>query len=334
MIDWPMNILTRPAGESRKLLIHPNKLLSRSCMRRDSSGIMRITDPEAVKLVKRLRQDGPIKLYREVKQQGHRHFYCRDLDGHYRLYGRRLNIDEEYPDIMDKFHHNGKTLFPVLPKGTVVDCELIWPGHPDSEVPTGIKNNEALQIVAFGIPLSPVCSTINLNLSYKSGRSFLYDYLDDKFIIEEDGFIVLKENNIIEVIENLLEEAEEEDIEGWVLKEKAFSGWWKVKLVDEMDVFVTGFNISESETRYGMVTSVKIGKLKGKEIIDLGKVSGFDESEMDRMTIQYDMFEESVRNRFMRRVLRVQYQEIASKGKLKHAFFDGWRDDKNWKDCK
>lgn len=334
MITWPMNILTRPAGEGRKLLIHPDKALSRQCMRRDENGILRITDPEAINLLKKMDNSGRIRAHNEIKQQGHRHFYSRDKKGYYHFHGRRLDVCGEYPDIMDKFYENSKTLFPTLPKETVVDCELIWPGHPDSEVPTAIKNNKEMQIVCFGVPIREGELLFERKVTYRTGRHILHDLLDEKFIIPLGGEVIFYKDDIVAKLEELLREAEERRIEGWVLKEHAFSGWWKLKLVNEMDVFVTGFNVSDSDTRFGWITSVKIGCYKEGKIIDLGNVSGFNEEQMQLMTTEFKMHKDKVDyNRFMYRALRVQYQEVASKGKLKHAFFDCWRDDKNYTDC-
>ena len=334
MIDWPMNLLTRPAGESRKLLIHPDKLLSRQCMRRDKNGVMRINDIEAIKLFKN--KALPVKVYYEIKQQGHRHFYCRDSRGNYHLYGRRLNVEGEYPDIMPKLLGYG--IFPNdhIPTETVIDCELIWPGHPDTDVPTAIKDcPDKLKMVAFAIPILHGRNLFqNKFRSYREGRHYLVENLDPKYIIGKNPSLYLSEDLIIDNLEYLLAKAEMYGFEGWVLKEFAFSGWWKLKLVNEKDVFVIGFNKSESDTRYGMITSVKIGILKGKEILDIGNVSGFDEEQMDEMTKAYSRATDTEYNPFYHRVLRVQYQEIASKGKLKHAFFDGWRDDKSWKECR
>lgn len=335
-IQWPMNVLTRPAGENRKLQVHPKELVSRSAIRRDVNGKFKSIPLSEIKLMKEIGTDprSRLTLYVEVKQQGHRHFYCRDFGGRYHMYGRRLNVGGEYPDLISKIE-NDMTL-PDIPRETVIDCELIWPGHPDSEVPTAIKEcPEELRMVAFGAPI--VLGETYLNedsLSYKKGRVGLIELIGQEFIIKKGFPIIFTPENASENIIRLLEEADIACIEGWVLKQESYYGWWKLKGISEADVFVTGFKISESETRYGMVTAVVIGVYneKTKSIINVGSVSGFDEDAMHCMTRAYKKYE-TADNPYYLKVLRVQYQELTNKGNLKHAFFDGWRDDKDWKDC-
>lgn len=336
MISWPMNVLTVPAGENRKLVVHPKKAVDRTSMRRDKNNMLRIIGEDSIK-IKLNKMNGSIQLFAENKLQGHRHIYCRDADGFYHLFGRRLNVDGEYIDIIREV--SGYDILPDLPKETAVDCELIYPGHPDSEVPTAIKSYPwKLKLIAFAVPILQgkyYFGTFMHKCKYRTGRKLLNEILPQRYVIPVgEEIIAYSIEELKESMEDLLYKAEINKIEGYVLKEQSFDGWWKLKLINEMDVFVTGFNISNSDTRFGIITSVNISTFKDGKIIDLGRVSGFDEDEMDKMTSSHSIsLHDPLKNKFYHRVLRVQYQEIASKGKLKHAFFDCWREDKDWKDC-
>lgn len=325
---WPMNILTRDAGERRRLIVKPIDVTPRENLRPDSEGILRIIDIDKVKIRDCI-------CVPEVKEQGHFHFYCRNSDGEYRVFGRKQNVNGYFIDIYNKL--DGMTL-PGLPKETVVAMELIWPKHPDSQVPTAIKDcpNE-LRMKAFGIPIYQGALLFGpTSLPYSRGRRLLKNTLPPEFLVQSftpvefgDAFHSAK------ILENLFQLARKQNIEGFVLKERAYHGWWKVKGIKEADVYVTGFKVSESATQYGMVTAVSIAvyDLKNKRAIPMGSVTGFTLKEKQEMTNAYKSHGDSVSNPFMGRTLRVLYQEVAGKGKLKHGFFDGWRSDKVYWEC-
>lgn len=324
---WPMSILTRASGEKdRKLLVHPKECIKRSGIRRNEEDKLKIVEERAIKIK-------PGTYFIEEKEQGHRHFYCRDADGVYHIYGRRLNVNRTYSDLMQKLR--GVPL-PTLPKETVVDMELIWPGHKDAEVATAIKNcPEELRMKAFALPIyEGKNQMLNNSLSVEEGREQLIETVGEDNVCTLRGSVELSDDNKVLELECMLRMIEEDEIEGFVLKEKSCDGWWKLKGINECDVFVVGFEISVAETKAGLVTRVYVACTnENGEVVGMGKVAGFNNEEELNLTRAYSDYGHSLENPYMFRTLRVVYQEVASRGKMKHGYFDGWRDDKAWNSC-
>lgn len=320
---WPMNILTKPVGEKdRKLIIHPKEAILRKGIRRNQKGELSIIDPKAVKI-----PDGTYCL--ERKEQGHRHFLVRGEDNDVAaVYGRRLNVDKTYTNIYPKLKASPLAkIWYQLPKNTVLDFELCWPGHPDSEVTTAIKEcPEELHPYFFSAPIVEGENMMGKNSdAWFEGRKQLRKWVGKEYMTKGYKPIYLEGENKAKVLTHLLRYADKMDWEGFVLKELFCDGWWKLKGTNEADVFIIGFKISKAETRMGLATAVKIAVYKKGEVFPMGNVSGFKVEVMEDMTAHPA--------KYMNRALRVVYQEIAGKGKMKHGFFDGWRDDKSPSEC-
>lgn len=331
MLTWPMDILTKEAGSTRKLIVKPHSLIGRDNLVLHGNQFV-ISEPE------RLPFTYPVELFVETKEQGHFHYLCCDKQRKISVFGRRLNVDGEYadigPDLIDRAQ------LPYLPPETVLAIELIWPGHPDSSVPTAIKEcPEQLEIKALAIPIyKGKVQFGKSSLSYQEGRRLLEwmigsDPSPGYSCVECHGTVNWRNARDAALgLQTLLSDAKSMGIEGYVLKEKHYDGWWKVKVIRDADVFVTKFNISDAVTRTGLVTSVDVGVIDvDGTITDMGSVSGFDLDEMEKMTKAYEKGE--CGSEYYHRTLRIIYQEVAAKGKLKHGFFSGWRLDKDWQEC-
>lgn len=336
MEQWPMGELTRKVGDTRKLLVHPKKIIKREDI--DVKALSH-PDEEIIPLnaiPSSVQTD--VSYVVEKKLQGHRYFYSRDIEGEYHLWSRRLNVSGQFTNGLTKIGLDWAEFpaFKPLPRGTCLDGELIWPSHPDSAVPTCMKNHpEKLRYVPFGLPffrkqdfrsegLRTVRDIIEEELGYESVE------------IHETIAHLRTREHLRRTLEKLYRQARKEGIEGYVLKrvKPHYGIWYKMKTIMDSDVFVIGSNISSSETKYGEVTSVNIGVFNDrKEIVDMGSVSGFDLTETHALTRAFRKYGDSKANPYYRRTLRVLYQERAAKGKLKHAFFDCWRPDKNFRDC-
>lgn len=319
---WPMNVLTKASGDGRKLITKPIDITPRDNIRPDENGNLRIVDCELIRV-----QDTIV--YPEVKMQGHFHFFCNN-QGTLAMYGKRLNVDYTYPNIIKKLND---VKLPKIVVNTVYATELIWPGHPDTDVPTAIRDHpEELQIVVLGLPIYR--GRLMTDTSYDFAREILQDTCSD-FLVENYPMCELgSKKQVGAVLEMCLKDIKERQIEGFILKEKAYSGWWKIKGVKEADCFITGCKVSKSETQFGLITSVTIGVLEdnNNEIIEMGSISGFTLEDKLEMTDAYraGKFDDC----YVGKTLRVLYQEIAGKGKMKHGFFDGWRPDKDSMECK
>lgn len=323
---WPMNLLTKPTGEKdRALIVHPKPAVERKGISR-IKGLLTITDPKAVKI-----KDG---IYiPEFKEAGHRHFFCRGAKGYYHMYGRRLNVNQTYTDIWPKLKGID---YPELPLETVVDMELLWPGHHDSEVTTAIKEcPDQLVMRCFSVPIYKGVLLIEEDTEdWVHGRIRLHHVVGKERCVKAYKPITIAGDNKKFVIQILLRIADHKGFEGYVLKEFANRNWWKLKGIQEADVFVVGFKISNAETRKGMVTAVKVGVYDdNKKMKKIGNVSGFNLDEMEAMTEAYIKYRDDIKNPFLGKVLRIRYQELAGRGGLKHAFRDCWRDDKSPNSC-
>jgi ATP-dependent DNA ligase len=332
-----MNLLTKPTGEKdRALIVHPKPAVERKGIRRNKKGKLIIIDPKAIKV------KCPNILIPEMKEAGHRHFYCRDKEGEYHCYGRRLNVKKTYTDIWSKIK---KMPHPKLPKETVIDFELVWPGHPDSEVTTAIKEcPEELRMKCFAVPIYKGESCINEEApDYIQGRKLLIKLVGRENCTAKFKPIQFYKEDVKDVMEYMLRAAENMKFEGWVLKGFHCKEWYKLKGIQEADVFIIGFKISDAKTRKGMVTAVKVAVYQGRkpitdepwEEVPIGNVSGFDLDEMKKMTEAYNKYglvtcgsgRNAKPNPYMYRTMRIIYQELAGQGGLKHAFFDCWRDE-------
>lgn len=320
-LQWPMNVLTRSTGDSFKLITHPQKIIGREYLTPDGD----CTDTSKIKI-----PDGT--YYVEKKEQGHFHIYARDANGIYTMFGRRLGVDGAFNDVYPKI--NGHIDLPSIPINTAIAVELVWPGHPDSAIPTAIKDSpHVLRIKGLGIAISHGKDAKEYNFSYEYARKIMIYMIGHKNCVEQHGKYTLDKHNKPLVIKELLGISNHLGIEGWVLKGKGYSDWWKLKGIQEADVFITGFKISESDTYDGQITAVEIGVYENGRLIHMGRVSGFDDNEKTLMTRAFHYHGTGNANPYLYRVLRITYQEVAAKGKLKHGFFDSWRDDKDHSDC-
>jgi hypothetical protein len=320
-----MNILTKPVGEKdRKLIIHPKDAVLRSGMVRSANGDIEIVDPKAVKI-----KSGLYCI--ERKEQGHRHFLVREQGKPPAVYGRRLNVEKTYTNIYPKLEKSVVAkIWYMMPENTVFDFELCWPGHPDSEVTTAIKEcPEDLHPYIFSVPIlegKPMMGSDSMG--WFEGRRWLQDFVGKEYMTK--GFKPIElgadTKESIKTLEALLNIADGKGWEGFVLKGMFCDDWWKLKGINEADVFVTGFKISTAETRKGLPTGVKIAVLdEDEKVVDMGNVAGFSLELMNDMKNNPE--------KYLNKVMRVVYQEIAGKGKMKHGFFNCWRDDKNWQSC-
>jgi ATP-dependent DNA ligase len=348
-ITWPMNTLTRKAGATRKLVCHPKKLIERDDMILENFHGDKPIVPEFCfhSSVPRV-----ARFVVETKLQGHRYFFCRDAAGVYHLYSRRLNVAGQFTDaLVDKIKCSWQEIpaFKRLERGTCLDGELTWPGHPDSAVPTAMVNCPTeLEYTPFAIPFANGVDA--RAFSYGEARDLIRCYGFQPVDVTLKTQPICSRQELQALVDMLLRKAREENVEGYVLKVLGGSDlgsyrphyedvlWYKIKTILECDAFVTGFKVSDSETKGGMVTALEIGVYEKTEtdlfrIVHLGSVSGIDDALSTRLTSAYLSFGNRVGNPYFRRPLRVLYQERASQGKLKHGFFDGWRDDKTRHDC-
>lgn len=206
-----------------------------------------------------------------------------------------------------------------LPQRSIVLGELHCPGIPETSVPTMLNNNdEALQLSLFAVPVFD-----GIDWSQKP-LNVVASIIGPMFIPVTKLFdepTCLSKWDVL----GLLEEARLENIEGHVLKREHMDGWYKLKPVREMDVFVFAYQTSQSASNWGGLKAVSVGVYdeKGK-LKDMGNVgSGFD----------HDFRMEVNKKSLLSRVMKVEYDNLAANGKLKFPRFISWRTDKKADQC-
>ena len=195
-----------------------------------------------------------------------------------------------------------------IPSNTSVDGELWFPGKPASYIKTAIKEgNPGLRFSAFAIP-------------WLSGQRRYTDPLE--WAMEQcslfgiDFIPFMKFPKPVPVDADAMTKKIRPETEGWVLKKHHYSGWYKLKRIHTIDLIVTGFEPGNGKYE-GMMGSIRCGAFDqyGK-IQDICFCSGMtDEQRLE--------FSEND----IGRTCEVQFQEVASLGRLRHPIFVRWRDD-------
>jgi len=211
-----------------------------------------------------------------------------------------------------------------LPPSTQCFAELHEPGGFSSDVPTYLNDgDERLQLSIFA------CPTLD-------GR----DLFDEPLELVEQAVVKLG-LEFVPVFkrqfgpvnqkdkQRLLDEAEESQIEGWVLKAGHMTGWYKLKPIKTADAFVHGVTVSDSDTYRGCLKAVKLAVWDGQKPHDLGACGGGFSKEF-----KLSMNTEEKRAGLMNRVCEVEYNDLTSGDKLKWPRFIRWRDDKDRDQCK
>ncbi len=205
----------------------------------------------------------------------------------------------------------------TFPDNTAIDGELYLPGRPASKVITALKNYpHELKYVAFSAPM--IDGKDLTKKPYMLGRlAFRGKFPLTKLI--DNGWIQPPRSygNALGIAELYYP-----SYEGIVLKERWYSGWWKVKSTKTIDAIVE--NIKEGKGKYagvaGSLELVLLDKFGNPHII--ANVSGMDDETRFAIT-----------DNDIGRVLEVKYDCIAAQGKLRFPRFVRWRDDKNANDC-
>lgn len=243
-------------------------------------------------------------VYVEAKHDGHRVAVTRDGRGALGVFTPHrecgillpINLLEGRAIVLPPWVHK-------LPAGSIVECELVWPGHPASDVVTAMKDCPSeLDWRPFAIPF----------INKQDYRSMCYLAMRD-LIQRRTRYevpVMLMDAYHSEI--SLLQQAEALGLEGYVLKERGYSGWWKLKLEWTLDLEVLGFQAGKGKYE-GHVGALLLRDSKGVEI----RCSGMTEAVRFALT-----------HRDVGRIVEVEHSGLTVNGKLRHPRFKRWRDDK------
>lgn len=247
--------------------------------------------------------------WRQQKVDGHRlTIFCQD-DGRLVAFGRdrrpHLEMNERL-SCLQWFRNLD------LPSHSSLDGELYAPDRPASAVKTAIIDGTA-KFVAFAIP-------------WWDGASWKdFDLVVVQMFARERGipFLFVERRMGVDVTkEALAESALRAGYEGWVLKNGHYDEWYKVKRVQTVDCVVTGF--VDGEGKYlGNTGAIRASVWRDGELVEIARVSGMSDDVRDMIDERADLG----------RVVEVAYQELGSRGRLRHPRFVRWRNDKPAKEC-
>lgn len=251
--------------------------------------------------------------YVQMKYDGHRITAFRQADGKIAVFGRKMvGTDGRLINLSPQLReHNFYSQLLRLPPYTSLDCEMYIPNAPASSVKTALKENvSSLRITPFAMPVfnsqdfTKVClfdieAALNaLGIPFATTLT----YWD-----ESKETLILSAANM--------------KMEGVVLKEGHYSGWWKIKMNRTVDCIVTG--LKDGDGKYlGEVGALLVSVIGPSGLIEIASVSG--------MT---DAVRSEISEKDIGRVVEIEYQEVASQGRLRHPRFVAWRDDKKPEEC-
>ena len=202
-----------------------------------------------------------------------------------------------------------------IPQYTIIEGELIYPGHVASDVVTGIAESpEELKFIPFTAPY--LCGEDLRKEEYAFGRTALLEHVGEDLMPMVGGF------NYAPVREEalaLVNMANNPLIEGVVLKQKWYSKWWKIKPPRAAYVICTQIHTGVMGRLYGKPNAIQVAA-EGRDMGSVG--SGFDDVERAELSIMD-----------IGRVLEVRYDAISPYGKLIRPRFWMWRDEINVSAC-
>lgn len=255
--------------------------------------------------------------YKQRKLNGHRFTVYKQPGGKLIGFEREIRPDLEMtvkrPKIVE--YEWWKRLNGFMPAYSAVDGELYVMGGNAGDAAHAIAEClPELEFHPFAIPWWDTWDCKNLSLT--EAEFLLTNNTGLKFV----PYYSLLETDTEEL---LLSDARDLSIEGWVLKQKNYEGWYKVKPTSTIDCVVTGFK--DGNGKYlGLVGALKVSAWINGEFKEIASVGGMDDD------TRYDIDEKKDLNR----VVEVKYQEIGNGDRLIHPRFVRWRDDKPADQCR
>lgn len=252
-------------------------------------------------------------FYAQVKFDGFRATFFKQSNGKVVAFGRDPSLHLEMTVRFPRLLHDEtiRHFVQTAPDQSSLDCEIITNG-PASGVPTALRDSSRhLKVIPFAVP-------------YWGGKN-----LSEWGLSNIEVLTTIKLASWHQIfhgvnVENLLRTAKEKGIEGWVLKEANYEGWWKLKLENTIDCIVT--DIVEGKGKYvGMIGALVVSVYNSdRQLITIANVSGMTDKQRVDMSLDDDL---------IGKVVEIKYQGMGSKGKLRHPRFKRFRPDKPQFDC-
>jgi len=199
----------------------------------------------------------------------------------------------------------------LLPKGTIVEGELVWPEHEAAEVITAIKQfPHKLRFMPFTCPMwagEDLSAKLYLQGRARVGSNFP---LPDCYVAQPKPSL----EQLAAIHHHYWPAAE-----GIVLKQYWYANWWKWKPVQTVDLVVMGFTVGTAgkwdRRPNAMVLATGAGTPAGR----CGNMN-----DVARCEIPQHVGE----------VVEVAFDKITVDNKLRFPRFVRWRPDKEANECK
>jgi ATP-dependent DNA ligase len=272
----------------------------------------------------------------EEKFDGARYFTVDD-----RVFSRKLSVKNNLPvERTGNVPHLTRTL-QRLPKGSILDGEIYYPGESANRVTTVMGASPAVAVARQALnPVSYMLYDIPYyngkdltGLPWKERREFLQKIFNFHFADNPHVHLSTVHRGT-EAKKRLLNDVFAKGGEGIMLKNihapyhpdaRPNDVWFKVKKQDTEDVVITGFEQGKGKYR-GMVGAVVFSMYtpEGK-LVPLGKTSGMTDTMRLHMTQQP--------NEYLGKVMEIKFLERTDDGHFRHPNFIRMRPDKNPQDC-
>lgn len=247
-------------------------------------------------------------VYAHEKVDGHRLILGVRPKG---LDGKSVALTTTGHDILDRIREVGYR-WPLnvlkMPDDTWLDCELCVAGRPASYVKTALANGDpALAITCHAIPV----------FAGDLIDCYPLEDVEDMCIRHGVPFTEWEHCWPKQLLSEWETKARARKLEGWVFKRANYSGWYKLKVENTVDLVVTGF-VDGNGKHIGLVGSLRGSTYHNTALVEVACVGGMDDE--TRLAID--------EKRDLGRVMEVRYQQLGSGGRLRHPRFIRWRDDK------
>ena len=266
----------------------------------------------------------------QIKLDGYRVTAYLDTHRKIQMYGKDHRPHLEF---LSRFPRLKKTWFYrrllVMPPYSSVDAEIIVPGGTSSDVATALRDeNIPIDLITFAIPMYKGKMQVDKDLGWANTVASAHGLIFAKWfscaaLRRELGF---EPDDYETVRDMLVDKAVGMGYEGFVLKQTQYKGWYKVKQSQMVDCIIVG--VVAGEGKYtDQIGALVVAVLENKNQVIIANVSGMIDAERLALTHLWK------KNKLFGKVVEVKYQEVGSKGRLRHPRFSRMRPDKPAKDC-
>lgn len=272
--------------------------------------------------------DQPVRYF-SPKADGHLQYV--HVDGQRRITVLTKNLKDNTEKLLSVEHI--KQELQGLPPNSFVIGECYAPTELATEVPHMLCTGDSrLQFSVFAAPFINDTNLVDVDLKFVMS------------IVKNYGLNVIPIEPVMPATQGLnctfraqlLREAVSQKIEGWVLKERHMSGWYKLKPVKTVDAFVLDVTESDSKTYAGHMKALILGLYKPDGTVhDLGECGG-GFTKAFKLSMPYNEMKEHL----LGRVAAFEFDSITKHQKLRFPRIAKdkqgqpiWRTDKDAVQC-